>query len=398
MVQMIGPGFSGTFEEAELLDLISLAAASGKPMTILVRESNRRGAIYFDRSKVQHAVTGGRTGLEALFEMVSWRNGEGDIKRGLPANLPRSITQSLDYILLACSQHLDLTQPSGVNSIVASEVLDRIMARAERRNRRRKLARLGLVVLGIVLVGMMGVEAVLNWRMLEKLWHSTQPAEGTLVKIPAGEFIYGDGQRMELPAFDMDRSEVTLAQYQDFLEAVGDRTDFDHPNQPGTKHGHRNPELDRLLESVGEHKSFDGVMVSGSYPAVFVDWFDAFAYARWKRRRLPSEQEWEKAARGPDGRRYPWGFDVGGGRANIFQGDLQKKWAAAGSYPDDESVYGVRDTAGNVSEWTASVDPGTVQPIVRGGNFGNPNPDLSRRVAQSPTTLSDRIGFRTVSP
>src|SRR6516225_7969987 len=105
---------------------------------------------------------------------------------------------------------------------------------------------------------------------------------------------------------------------------------------------------------------------------------------------------------GKGGPRIGWtSLPVGlrcGGRANIFQGDLQKKWAAAGSYPDDESVYGVRDMAGNVSEWTASVDPGTVQPIVRGGNFGNPNPDLSRRVAESLTTLRDRIGFRTVWP
>src|ERR1700746_3464781 len=126
---MIGPGFSGTFEEAELLDLISLAAASGKPMTILVREGNRRGSIYIDRSKVQHAVTGGRTGLDALFEMVSWRNGESDIKTGVPANLPRSTPQSLDYVLLAFLQHLDLTQSSGVNLIVASEVLGRLIAR-----------------------------------------------------------------------------------------------------------------------------------------------------------------------------------------------------------------------------------------------------------------------------
>jgi formylglycine-generating enzyme required for sulfatase activity len=395
---MIGPGFSGTFEEAELLDLISLAAASGKPVTILVREGNRKGVIYVDRSKVQHAVAGGRIGLEALFEMVSWCSGESNLKTGLPAILPRSITQSLDYILLACSQHLDLARSGGLNAIVASEVLDRIMARAERRNRRRKLARLALVALGIALAGIVALEAVLKWKVLEKLWRSSQSLEQTLIRIPAGEFIYGDGQRIALAAFDMDRLEVTLAQFEEFLLIVGERTDFDHPNQPGIKRGHRNPQLDRLLASVREHKSFDGVMVSGSYPAIFVDWFDAYAYARWKGRRLPSEQEWEKAARGPDGRRYPWGFDTGGGRANTFQGDLQRKWAAAGSYPDDRSVYGVMDMAGNISEWTASVDPATVRPIVRGGNFGNPSADLSRRVAQSPTTLSDRIGFRTVSP
>ena len=393
---MIGTGFSGTFEEAELIDLISLAAASGKPMTISVREGNRRGSIYIDRSKVRHAIASGRTGLEALFEMMSWRNGESNLKKGVPVDLPRSVTQSLDYILLACSQQLDLGQSSGVNAIVASEVLDRIMARAQRCKRRRRMARLGMIVLGILSVGAIVAGAMFNWRMFESVWRSRGPAQETPLKIPAGEFIYGDGQRLWLPAFNIDRLEVTLAQYREFLDAVGDRTEFDHPNQPGTKRGHRNPELDRLLQAVGQHKNFDGVQVNGSYPAVFVDWYDAYAYARWKRRRLPSEQEWEKAARGSDGRHYPWGFDAGG-RANIFQGDLQKKWAAAGSYPDDESVYGVRDMAGNVSEWTASVDPGTVQPIVRGGNFGNPNADLSRRVSQGATTLSDRIGFRTAS-
>src|SRR5215472_13469645 len=192
---MIGTGFSGTFEEAELIDLISLAAASGKPMTISVREGDRRGSIYIERSKVRHAIASSRTGLEALFEMVSWQNGESNLKKGVPADLPRSITQSLDYVLLACSQQLDLGQGSGVNAIVASEVLEGIMARAQRRNLGRRMARLGMIMLGIVSLGAIVAGTIFNWRMVENIWRSRGLAQETPLKIPAGGFIYGDGER-----------------------------------------------------------------------------------------------------------------------------------------------------------------------------------------------------------
>jgi formylglycine-generating enzyme required for sulfatase activity len=405
MKRMAGPGFSGTFEDADLINLVSLAAASGKPVTISVRESNRRGYIYVDQGKLLHAIAGGRNGLEALFEMVRWPAGECDLTKGVPSGLPRTITQPRDYCLAACSQQLDqeriLEQAPGTNAIVASEVLDRIMSRAQRRKRQRRLAKVCTVIFGVTLAGALLFWVVVNRGIVGTAWKSlssSAPARVTerLVRIPAGDFIYGDGQRLQLSAFEIDRTEITLAEYQEFLDAAGEQTKFDHPNQPGTKHGHRNLELNRLLRAAREHRRFDGVPVDGSYPAVYVDWYDAYAYCQWRGRRLPTEQEWEKAARGTDGRRYPWGFDERGGVANIFQGDPSRKWARAGSYPDDESVYGVRDMAGNVSEWTASVDPGSGQPIVRGANFGNPNADLSRRISnQGPMTVSDRIGFRT---
>jgi formylglycine-generating enzyme required for sulfatase activity len=141
----------------------------------------------------------------------------------------------------------------------------------------------------------------------------------------------------------------------------------------------------------------EGVRINVNFPAVFINWFDAYAYAKWKGRRLPSEQEWEKAARGTGGQRFPWGSDERIGAANVYRGDPKQKFAASGGYPQDRSPYGVLDMAGNVSEWTGSVDQ-SGNPVIRGGNFGNFSADLTRRVTNQRTlTLSDRIGFRTVS-
>ena len=149
-------------------------------------------------------------------------------------------------------------------------------------------------------------------------------------------------------------------------------------------------------------------------PVFGVDWFDAYAYAKWKGRRLPSEEEWEKAARGRGGFKFPWGNEPDPKKVNSGsdfdpdpkkggETDGYKRWAPVDAEKGDRSPFGVMGMAGNVSEWTGSFDadpqaPGKKIPVIRGGNWTNHDYGLTRRVFPS-TDLetSDALGFRTAS-
>lgn len=223
---------------------------------------------------------------------------------------------------------------------------------------------------------------------------ANQPAE-EMVFIPAGTFVMGADDRFpnEKPrrtvassTFWIDRTEVTNAEFCDFLNALrrnredGGVTwiDLDNPAckiSAGKKHG----------EFVVEH-GFE------KYPAVCVSWHGASAYAQWLGKRLPTEAEWEKAARGTDGREWPWGNQFGSGNANV------RSTAAlpVGSFTGGMSSYGCLDMAGNVWEWTASDDTESIQKIIRGGAFDS-LPTYARcsvRIAASPTLRSAHTGFR----
>jgi formylglycine-generating enzyme required for sulfatase activity len=132
--------------------------------------------------------------------------------------------------------------------------------------------------------------------------------------------------RIYLPPFSIDRYEVTNGDYSRFVEAKG------FPVLPHWLGGRPRPDQERL-------------------PVIYVNWEEANAYCRWLGKRLPSEAEWEKAARGPDGWIYPWGFFFDYRRANV--GGLQSGSMPVGSFPRGQSPYGAFDMIGNVWEWTA---------------------------------------------
>ncbi|MGH7255092.1 MAG: formylglycine-generating enzyme family protein [Nitrospirales bacterium] len=172
-----------------------------------------------------------------------------------------------------------------------------------------------------------------------------------MVLIPAGPFPMGvpegarDGGRDEYPlhevhldAYYMDTFEVTNAQYQAFVKATGHRIP-QHPSDP--------------TRTIWEHHRAPEPI--WNRPVINVDWHDADAYCRWAGKRLPTEAEWEKAARGTDDRRFPWGNVEPTSRHLNYNQRWQgaKTLAPVGSFEAGKSPYGVYDMAGNVWEWVA---------------------------------------------
>jgi formylglycine-generating enzyme required for sulfatase activity len=158
---------------------------------------------------------------------------------------------------------------------------------------------------------------------------------GEMVLIPAGEFIFGitdkettayPQQKVNLPAFWIDKYEVTNSEFLDFCIKANYASEGNF----------------RLFVSPDKGKN----------PVVNVTWNDAEAYCKGTGKRLPTEQEWEKAARGTDGRRYPWGEKWDPARSNAYEASLRGP-TEVGRY-DDVSPYGVHDMLGNAQEWTST--------------------------------------------
>jgi len=163
-----------------------------------------------------------------------------------------------------------------------------------------------------------------------------------MVNIPAGEFLYGEDQeKKDLGEFYIDLTPVTNAEYKLFIDATGH-------DQPSHWRGGNYP------EGKADH------------PVVEVNWFSATAYAEWAGKRLPTNEEWEKAARGTDGRTWPWGNEWSIDNANVFSGDT----TPVGKYsPQGDSPYGCQDMAGNVWEWIGGGQPSQLRAPLRGGDW-----------------------------
>ncbi|HET7910239.1 MAG TPA: formylglycine-generating enzyme family protein [Nitrospira sp.] len=243
------------------------------------------------------------------------------------------------------------------------------------------------------------------------------PAHDEMVRIPAGTFLMGSDKKVDrnaypaefpqrkvyLDAYEIDKYEVTTVQFLKFVLATS--------RQP-------------LIDWQYDGGNFQETMAS--HPVMHVSWFDADAYCHWAGKRLPTSAEWEKAARGEDGRIYPWGNEPAGlSRANFgrtgLSGPVRDRPERLLLYPPIISVdkyenavspYGVFQMAGNVAEWTADwYDPtyykrapdrnpkgpekGT-QRAFRGGGWIDSTPSVrpAQRNGTEPQTKMNWLGFR----
>jgi formylglycine-generating enzyme required for sulfatase activity len=194
-----------------------------------------------------------------------------------------------------------------------------------------------------------------------------------MVHVPAGEFTMGsdEGDSDEQPvhtvyldAFYIDKTEVTNAQFAAFVSATGYETGAE---QTGCGWIYDGDDWDCIQGVDWQHLFGPDTDLAGKdeHPVVQVSWNDAKAYCGWAGARLPTEAEWEKAARGTDERTYPWGNTFDGSQVNFADKNTSFDWsdsnwddgyagtAPVGSYPDGASPYGALDMAGNVWEWVA---------------------------------------------
>lgn len=161
-----------------------------------------------------------------------------------------------------------------------------------------------------------------------------------MVEIPEGPFIMGSSEgdpdeapehQVYLSTYYMDLKEVTQAEYDRFVKM--------------TKRG---------KPFIPVFEDDQSKILKPELPAIGMSWADAAAYCKWAGKRLPTEAEWEKAARGEGRRRYPWGDEFGRGNANV-EGDEDgvQYLAPPGSFESGRSLYGIYDMVGNVAEWVA---------------------------------------------
>jgi formylglycine-generating enzyme required for sulfatase activity len=371
---------------------------------LVLRDQGHR--VFFDRTdlpageefhnRIRRAIEGSQLFILLLsskaIDKQSYTLSELEIAESARIKLLPVALDDVDFSILPESlKAVTIYRPDG--NIAASVGAEVARISGELRHKRLKqFAAMGLCVV-LVSAGLFYGARV--------LWHRPWSAKdgAPAVLIPAGSVILGDDEdspRREVfvGAFYLDTFEVTLARYGAFLKATGNL---------------------RLPEEWPE----GGIGAVGDLPVVGVDWHDADAYCRWAGKRLPTEAEWEKAARGGDGRKYPWGNDEPSPdrarfgiswRGSVYDGGV----APVGKYPKGASPFGIYDLAGNAAEWVSDwysesfsssesrnpkgPETGTAK-VLRGGGWYDSAARITttKRMFANPAHRDNATGFRCVA-
>ena len=329
-----------------------------------------------------HALDKGSYTLNELeIAQKTWRH---PARRVLPVLLSDARIDQLPNYL----KSVTVLQTDGNVPAMVADAIHRIG-----RSRRRTL--LTRIAAGATGLAVLAIAAALHWSGRAPAQEVTGRDGAPALLVAAGAFTMGDDDnspRREIytDTFYIDKFEITTARYAAFMKATGSAR---------TPEGWEGVELER----------------AGELPVTGVTWHEAHAYCKWAGRRLPTETEWEKAARGTDGRLYPWGSqspdldraNFANTSPNAYDGGL----ARFGSHPAGKSPYGVHDMAGNAAEWVADwyaasfprgethnpqgPDRGDAKVVRGGGRFDAADRIAStRRYFANPGHRSEEIGFR----
>ena len=356
----------------------------GDEFNIRIRRAIEQTDLFVFLVSAQALDAGSYTLNELDIAEKSWSRPAG---RLLPVML-RPI--SLDQLPVFLKSVTLLEAPGNLPAAVADAVY-RIA-----RSRRRAL--LIKVACGLAVAALAGIAGYVYWSTREAPQERAGKDGALAVIIPAGAFTMGDDEespRREIyvSTFYLDRYEVTTSRYAKFLAATGSMRPPDEWQELDLGRG-------------------------GDLPVVGVDWHDAQAYCKWAGKRLPTEAEWEKAARGADERKYPWGnaspmldqANFQNASPSTYDGGL----APVGTHAPGRSPFGIHDLAGNAAEWVADwyaegfahsdvrdpkgPDSGTGR-VIRGGGRFDPAERITatKRFFASPENRAEDVGFRCAS-
>ena len=253
-----------------------------------------------------------------------------------------------------------------------------------------------LVIAGAAIGGVVALILIVAFAMSKPKPPPAEDVSLPPILIPAGEHPSFDGGRATHRAFLIDARETTIAEYREFLETLmslastGRSRIYDHPDKPAEKKGHEPDDWEALLYAARARETWNGVPVSLNSPVPGVDFWDAAAYANWRKARLPTPEEWaaavhhqcEKPVEIPAG---PWHPGLPGKTCH------------------DRTPAGLLGVSGSLREWTrgVSINPanplGRPQPVIVGGSYRDPKSHaMTREWITDPQVRRPDLGFRLV--